>query len=495
MATQKSTVVAFPSALLRTLARVRDELQSYAKEYFVGKHGSPVIAIFQNLYELIAALTECQEPKAVEAILDRLVNKLAKLYDVLSANPFGNPSEAELAALGQELDALRKLSTDMTGLKDQRDKLSRALSLSEGQRSLAQGELITLQEQLASANKRLAELEARPDVKAVINQMASLKDLVSARSASLDRLTSALEAVTTGVAESKMGAGVEEDSLKQVLLALTTITKTIAVVGKDQEEKPLGDLEKEIKARKAWLAEISDRIQDVDGLSATLESELAEISQQARFGSVSPGEHDQISGKLEALRIKVETLTSCRAELLEAEDQVKSELKELSDFERALAKVKRPPEAIGKRLPSLPTLPPDLFPKSNENSEETGTRQDRLVWIGNEHGLSPQDVLIATLYELVEDRGTRSIMTIMATAMGGGLLDAFGWPQMSDILRDWKFIPGKKGLNQFLSHPGNMANGTPRYQRTAQSLPWKVSDILNDGEVQRFKATMKYRRD
>lgn len=122
-----------------------------------------------------------------------------------------------------------------------------------------------------------------------------------------------------------------------------------------------------------------------------------------------------------------------------------------------------------------------------EKNSLTGKKQ--LAFLGTATESSPAEVLYVTLFDLVP-RGkgqARGYHSMARNAFTAGLVQKFGWDSAEALLAEYQ--QGKKDsyVREALLRKNGVAKNSLILSRTPTPLPWAVTDVFSEVEIEKFK--------
>jgi hypothetical protein len=236
----------------------------------------------------------------------------------------------------------------------------------------------------------------------------------------------------------------------------------------------------ELTRRQAWLDEIEPQIQSLGEERNQIQTDLEEARQSAKFMAKDPRAITRLEARDKAISKHVTTL-------LANQTQVRAELRKLETYVRAVetARTGAPVELLGKDLPPVTLLPEATEKKEIPFPAPVGKGNERYVQLrklGETFEVTPEAVLIISLYDCLPTATRKSVASVIKAAEGAGINDAFGLPKNIEIINSWR--NDSKTEKKYLHYRG--AFGGAQFVRTGNRLDWSVKQILTPEEIASF---------
>lgn len=364
----------------------------------------------------------------------------------------------------------RRLGLEVQALRDANSATTDKLAATDTAREQAEAESRSLQERIEQAEAEIETLK-----QTLAENLAKAEILAQARTAA-----------------------------EQAVVGMQTSVEALRVLlnpGQQAESQPEArsfpydpkGLESELERRRQHLMLVEDREADANEVVEHLASEieaLKRLPDKTREDEIrlaeARTEHDRILSWLEGVQQVKEELSSQR-----------THLQRLLDAERLIRRG-LPKGLMGASLPEIPelVLPKEAEPEASAHEteavpESVPDKQEMhpsLTRLSKECGVSPQAVLIASLYEIVPGkRMPYPLDRVMHTAACANILQRFGWSdkQVQEVLHEhWR--GDAQELHQIDLHIRNSTTKSS-FVRTPRPLPWDVSALLTRQEIADFR--------
>jgi hypothetical protein len=452
--------------------------------YFEGHPYAVIFELFLSFFQ--AARFKCAAKEKIEGIFTELIAGLEQLpfHELLSA---AKEKDLRLVELTNQISAAQ------ASLKEQAGEASRFQGLIDEavKRSGAELEQRIFATETALEQRVTENEELRASLRAAVEKEQELRDGILAQLQSvpgiaapeLERLSQVASVMSTIV-------GMRSD-LSRAILVLADATSTLS---SPPSSHVLGanvvDVQPEIDRLSAWLTECDELLEDLAGEREAAKADLEPVRDKVRLIKGNKQQQTRLENAIAELNRQI-------SKRLASRDQVENRRRQLLAYQKAVVAVQNgvPTGLIGESLPELldeseseeePNTPPAPVQKSDN------LRFQKLEALGQEYGLSGNIMLLVTLYEILHETSHRGLAGIFTAAKDSGLLGAFGVDTSFNNLFTKTWHVSNDQL--YLRYRGRPAGASPTYVRTEISLPWQISDVVTDEEVQAFKAAWAARK-
>ncbi len=254
-------------------------------------------------------------------------------------------------------------------------------------------------------------------------------------------------------------------------------------------------LDQEIARRTAWLAQAAQMQAEAEEQRDPLIQNLGELKEQLKF-VVERDARQQLEGRLAQVEGQLKVFDSYISELVMLQDRIKRGSGEmLIGYRRSLSKVQDPKFEADLRVATSEVLP-DILPVnelstsgSPDSSEEViEGKRETLSQIAARVGLSPRNVLMITLFEILPRlKGVppkRAEATIGAIASKIDLLRAYQL-RFKSFVNFHTAVTEQPDFESYLFYAGKV-NSLDLRRRTDKPLRWSVEDVITADQKSRF---------
>ena len=448
------------------------------KNYYQGKSllSTLYLALLQFFYNLRVDHSEEGVKKATQALNLVFFAQMAKLQ----TPPLNNPSTEDLLSLARQAQEaagkIRELQRDTQDLSNRAFGAETALEQRERDILTLRAALERLKAEHSDKSETLQGVvgpliaTAEKEIEFLQRVSNTIHGMQSSTAAALTRLT---------------------ESFQQK--RLTTQSGVEAI-----------DVTSEITRRATWLVENEERLQQLGELKLRLENQITEQEQMVRYADADNSQAAKLKKLLKKLSSEIQ-------KYLHQKEEVSRQLKRFQTYEKSVEVVRAgiPAELVNQVLPPLPKVEDDPVAEVAEADDvsagedlarllskpsaviDTGTiseRRAQLNEIAEIAELTPNAVLIVSLYECLGVGIRRAMGGLLGAADNSGILATFGFGNPKEIWESWREdqtdIP-------YLKYRGTIPTShAVIYQRTAETLPWNIRQLLTPEEVERFLQAM-----
>lgn len=141
-------------------------------------------------------------------------------------------------------------------------------------------------------------------------------------------------------------------------------------------------------------------------------------------------------------------------------------------------------EIVPSKQSDVLSAPEETAPKEDQQNNKA-----HLAKLGARVGANPAEVLFVSLFDLVPrgPRQARGYRKMMQYAFTSGLAQKFGWRSADDLEKEYQTASKESHVRKELMRMNGAPKGTLVLSRKATLLPWAVSDIFSDEEMESFK--------
>ncbi len=446
-----------------------------------------VVEAVQDVERLLAGYVELfegqEEAKQAYILLLRLANAL------LTAEPSTLPNK-----VAEFVDALATLAVSK-GAPTKEDaggveSLKAELETSRGRLAESGRERDEYKTRTAELNQALATIET---------ERVALKTRVTeleARLPEIDRLTTELRVLAE---RDRLLARVE------ALLGKAAPVETSPVVDPSFVEKVTAELGRRKQYFLTLNAQADEAMADDDELKEAIEE--CQAKRDMAEGDALVVLQTRLR-ELEARQQKLDIYLSSLSELRELQGKAIQALEKFLEAHRRVL-AGPPPELLGADLPPLPELeeaPVGAIEKhTGAESVYDEKRFRRLVAIAKKVGLTPEIVLIVSLYDaLGETRGNLNKGALIRPHFGPprivraaqqvGIIQVFGWKAVREFLKSWWGSQSEeqdKLRRELLLYTGSPKGAGQTFCRSKKPLPWTLEEILSAAEIANLREAVK----
>lgn len=254
-------------------------------------------------------------------------------------------------------------------------------------------------------------------------------------------------------------------------------------------------LDQEIARRTAWLAQAAQMQAEAEEKRDPLIQDRDALREQLKF-VVERDARQQLEERLTQTVTQLTAFDSYIGKLVTMQDHIRRGSGELLiGYRRSLSKVQSPKfehdleAAISEVLPDIAPVN-ELSGSESQDISEDGIegKHETLSEIATRVGLSPRNVLMVTLFEILpRPKGVppkRADVVIAHAASKSGLLETYHLRVKSFI--NFHTAPTEQpDFESYLFYAGK-AGGLPLHRRTDKPLRWAVEDVITAEQKARF---------